>query len=51
MKTKLEYKRPCMQVVKLKEMPQLLQTSGTGTSGTGTSGDPNYTPFDKEEEW
>ena len=46
MKTKLEYKRPCMQVVKLKEMPQLLQTSGTGTSG-----DPNYTPFDKEEEW
>ena len=46
MKTKRHYERPQMQVVKLKEMPQLLQTSGTGTSG-----DPSYTPFDNEEEW
>ena len=46
MKTKCHYERPQMQVVKLKEMPQLLQTSGMGTSGN-----PSYTPFDNEEDW
>ena len=31
MKTKLEYKRPCMQVVELREMPQLLAVSSNAT--------------------
>ena len=41
-----EYRRPQMRVIELQRHAPLICTSGTGSSG-----DPNYTPFDKEEEW
>ena len=43
---KRKYVKPAMQVVELQHRTMILAGSGTGTSG-----DPNYTPFDKEEEW
>lgn len=46
MTEKRKYERPTMRVEELQHSTMILAGSGTGTSG-----DPNYTPFNDEEEW
>ena len=43
---KRKYEKPAMQVYELKGRAQILAGSGTGSNGN-----PNYNPFNDEEEW
>ena len=45
-KQKRHYERPHMRVVEMQHMMQLLAGSGTGSQGN-----PNYNPFNDEEDW
>ena len=43
---KRHYERPSMRVVEMQHMMQLLAGSVTGSQG-----DPDYNPFNDEEDW